>query len=146
MWVFYGDHQPKLEMFPYADSISMEEKQLRHEVGAFVWSNKETLKTKEAVIDMTSLGEKGLSVASVDMPNYFYLLKYLREVEKISSFNSFYLIKDGQYYFKGQPEYEKIYKDYYLIYKDILDGKRYIEKENNNKWIIENNKDCKGAK
>ncbi|WP_162474078.1 sulfatase-like hydrolase/transferase [endosymbiont 'TC1' of Trimyema compressum] len=25
--VFYGDHQPRLEMFPYADSLTMEEKQ-----------------------------------------------------------------------------------------------------------------------
>ena len=143
--VFYGDHQPRLKIFPYVDSLNTEKKQLRHEVGAFIWSNKEILKTTEHVIDMTLLGEKGLSVASVEMPNYFYILKNLREEKKINSFNSFYLIKDGQYYFKGQPEYEEIYKDYFLIYKDILEGERYIEKENN-KWLIENNINYKGAK
>lgn len=137
--VFYGDHQPRLAMFPYADSLNMEEKQLRHEVPAFIWSNKETLQTKDPLIDMTALGEKGLSTAGVPMPNYFYLLKYLREVEKVDAFNSFYLLKDGQYYFKGQPEYEKIYKDYYLIFKDVLEGKKYLEKENNI-WLVENNK------
>ena len=79
------------------------------------------------------------------MPNYFYILKNLREEKKVNSFNSFYLLKDVQYYFKGQPEYKEVYKYYFLIYKDILDGKRYIEKENN-KWLIENNINYKGAK
>ena len=139
---FYGDHQPSLKFRNPANlqmshaeetlsKLSAEENHKMHEVPAFIWSNKETLNTTDKTIDMTSLGEKVLSTAKADMPNYYYLLKDMRVKEKISAFSDYYMIKDNVFYHKDSPEYKEIYDKYNLIDSDILGKYKYIETDPN---------------
>ena len=149
--LFYGDHQPSLKFGNPANlqmshaeetlsKLSSEENQKMHEVPAFIWSSRETLKTTDKIIDMTSLGEKVLSTAKADMPNYYYLLRNMRIKEKISAFSVYYMIKDNVFYHKDSPEYKMIYDKYRLIDSDILGKYKYIETDPD-KWFIKENTD-----
>ncbi|WP_172793099.1 LTA synthase family protein [endosymbiont 'TC1' of Trimyema compressum] len=146
---FYGDHQPSLKFRNLANfqmsnaedtlkKLSSGENHKMHKVPAFIWSNSESLKTTEETIDMTSLGEKVLSAAKSDMPNYFHILKTMREKEKINSFTDYYIVKDNIFYHKDTDEYKMIYDKYRLIDSDILGKFKFIETDPN-KWFVKNN-------
>ena len=108
---------------------------------AFIWNNYKEFETKnyeDHMIDLSFIPGKILDTANLQMPNYMYILNKLQEKYKIQAFTDEYVILNNKIYFLNTYEYKYIYDKLFLINRDILNQKKYIE-NNKDFWIIKDN-------
>lgn len=116
--VFYGDHQPRLEIMQNNSMQNKYDDLSKHEVPAIIWSNKKTLASNDEKIDMTGMSQKILFDAGIQqLPDYYFLLEYLNHTEKISAFTYHYMIKNKKSYDFRSNEYRYISQYYKYIKK-----------------------------
>ncbi len=139
--VFYGDHQPRMTIYPYANEKQPEANAARHQTPVLFWSNQRDLSgAGQLALDMTAIPEQTLYLAGAELPEYLLALRQIRLEEQVESYTAYYVIIDGEYYHKGSEEYSRISKLYQLIYADTFVGDQLLEADPQ-RWLVEDNSD-----
>lgn len=119
--LFYGDHQPALELNRVvSNSGNAEKNQQRHQVPALIWSNKSTLSTEQQQVDMTSVSEMLLSAGGLEIPPHYQMLRNLRE-QGLSAFTDYYAIVNDEIFYRDSPQYQKIYTEFESMKQSVWD-------------------------
>lgn len=150
MLIFYGDHKPFIgEGFGVMNQIGWQEYNSNennnlhmlaelYNTPCIIWSNYQDLSMESNMsTGIINLGEIILEKADLDMPNYYYVLRELRE-EGLEVFSWSYAIIDGELYPENSSKYNYFLKKLEVLWGDVVGPYKYLETDPS-RWVVKDN-------
>ncbi|WP_192929651.1 LTA synthase family protein [Alkaliphilus serpentinus] len=148
--VFFGDHLPMLgynysvfteagyiksaepSEWTYEESLNMER------VPILVWANYETEKIDIGTMNTSFISPFLLQYMNMEMPNYFkYLDRLSKKLPVIG--RGFAITSDNKVINNEEELFQKVFNDYGIVQYDQFFGNNYLDKDNEDRWIVKNN-------